>query len=175
MRPAASMRAPIPQRVPPLAWRGPAYVWTPLALVLAVGGPPALLNGDGALAQFALVAGAAIYALALTTLGATWALGRPPRTHREVVGHVLTAGVIASVLAPFLLTQVLSAVANYEHAGGGQAFTLGMTLSIMPLALLLGLPITLVTAIVFSLVALQRPRVEKPSEDNLRHQAQPFR
>jgi hypothetical protein len=167
--------APIPQRVPPLTWRGPTFVWTPLALALAVGGPAALLAGDGALMQFALVAGATIYAMALTTLGGAWALGRAPRTRREVVLHVLAAGAIASVLAPFVLTELLSVVANYEHAGAGDAFTFGMSLSIMPLALVLGLPITLATAIVFSIVALERPRIAKLSEDELRHQAQSFR
>lgn len=167
--------APIPQRAPPLTWRTPAYVWTPLALAIAVGGPALLLSGDGPLAQFALVAGAAIYALAMMTLGAAWALGRPPRTYRDVVAHVLLAGAMASALAPFALTELLAMVANYEHAGAGDAFTMDMALSIMPLALVLGLPITLLTAIAFSLMALSRPRVEKLNPDDVKHNVQPFR
>ena len=168
-------QAPIPQRVPPLAWRAPAYIWTPLALALAVGGPALALAGNEPMARTALVAGAAIYALALVTIGAAWALGRAPRTHREVVQHVLTAGVVACLVLPFVLTKLLAMVANYQHEGAGNAFTLGMTLSILPLAMLLGLPIALVTAIVFSLIALKRPRRETRSADDIKHGVQPFR
>jgi hypothetical protein len=168
-------QAPIPQRIPPLSWRAPVSVWTPLALVIAIGAPAALFFGDGVLSRFALVAGAAIYAMAMLTLGAAWALGRPPRTRREVVVHVIVAGIVAFLIAPFILTWLLALVANYEHAGAGDAFTLGMSMAMTPLALVLGLPITLATAVLFSLIALQRPRVETRSKDEIKHDVQPFR
>ncbi len=167
--------APIPQRIPPLVWRGPAFIWTPLALIAAVGGPALVFGGSGPLAQLALIAGAVIYALALSTLGAAWALGRPPRTRREVVLHVLAAGAIAALLIPFALTELLALVANYEQAGAGEAFTTSMALSILPLTFLLGLPITLVTSIAFSYIALERPRSYARSAEHLRHDVQPFR
>ena len=31
------MRAPIPQRIAPLSWRKPAFLWTPAALAIAIG------------------------------------------------------------------------------------------------------------------------------------------
>ena len=37
---------PIPQRIPPLTWRKPAFLWTPIALALAIGWPVALFYDD---------------------------------------------------------------------------------------------------------------------------------
>lgn len=166
-------QTPIPQRIAPLAWRTPAFVWTPLALALAVGGPAVLFKGDGALAQVALIAGALIYAVALTSLGAAWLFGRPPRTRRDVVVHVLLAGAAASLLAPFLLTQLLALVADYAGHGGGEAFSFAMSVAMAPLALVLGLPVTLATAIAFSLIALRRPPAARHEVE--RDDVQPFR
>ena len=153
------MRAlPIPQRIPPLSWRRPAFIWTPLALALAIGWPAALFYRDAGLQQLVLVAGASVFALALATLGASWALGRAPRARRIVVGHVVIAGALASLAAPFVLTQLLAIVADYEHAGAGQRFTLPMSLALAPLALVLGLPVALASGIVFAWVALTAPK-----------------
>ena len=105
-----------------------------------------------------LVAGASVFALALATLGASWALGRAPRARRIVVGHVVIAGALASLAAPFVLTQLLAIVADYEHAGAGQRFTLPMSLALAPLALVLGLPVALASGIVFAWVALTAPK-----------------
>lgn len=167
------MANPIPQRIPPLVWRRPAFIWTPVALALAIGWPLAVMRDDGALAYTIVIAGALVYAMALVSLGAAWAMGQPPRTRRDVVIHVLGAGVIASLAAPFVLTRLLGAVAETEGAGGAQAFDMGMSLSMTPLALVLGLPIALASGIVFSILALQRGR--GVSEEELRHDVQPFR
>ena len=82
---------PIPQRIPPLRWRGPAFLWTPLALAAAVGWPAALFYNDLEVQKLTLVCGALVFAFALVTLGVAWALGIAPRTRRTVVIHVLIA------------------------------------------------------------------------------------
>jgi hypothetical protein len=39
-----------------------------------------------------------VFAIALVTLGASWAMGRPPKSRRIVVLHVVAAGVLAALL-----------------------------------------------------------------------------
>jgi hypothetical protein len=169
---------PVPQRIPPLAWRKPAFLWTPIALALAVGWPAALFYDDPALQRFAVVAGLAVFAVALSTLGVAWALGYAPNARRIVVAHVVTAGAIASLLAPFVLTELLATIADYEHAGAGEKFTLAMSMTMTPLAIVIGLPMALVSGVLFAWTALVRKR---PAGDDLlddavfRHDVQPFR
>jgi hypothetical protein len=165
--------APIPQRIPSLRWRRPSFVWTPIALALAIGWPAVLFHGDPTLLRLALIAGAVVFALALISLGAGWALGRAPRTRRVVVLHVLAAGAVVIVAAPFVLTELLAVVVHHET----QAISLEMALAMTPLALVLGLPIVLVSGLVFAVLALTRP----PPESELlgdafgQHDVQPFR
>ena len=170
---------PIPQRIPPLAWRQPAFLWTPLALAVAIGWPAALFFNDYSLQQLVVVAGAVVFALALISLGAAWALRRPPRTRRTVVMHVVVAGAAASCVVPFILTQLLGAVANYSHSGAGANFTLPMAMTMLPLAIVLGLPIALVSGIAFTWIALKRQSPDEPRDllsDGLLHSdVQPFR
>jgi len=158
---------PIPRRIAPLAWRKPVFIWTPLALAAAIGLPPLLLRNDEGLYQFALIAGAAVFALALTSLGAAWVFGRAPRTRREVVGHVVIAGLIAALTGPLVLTRVLAAVAEYEREGAGAVFDAGMSASVTPLALVIGLPAALIAGIIFAVIALARPRTieQTPQRD----------
>lgn len=167
------MRA-IPHRIPPLRWRRPAFVWTPLSLAIAVGWPAGLFYFDPGPQRLALVAGAGVFAVALITLGASWAIGRPPRARRVVVLHVVIAGAIAAIMAPFVLTGLLAAVADYEHAGDGAKFTTAMSLAMTPLALVVGLPITLISGIVFAWLALVRP-LPDDREVLERRDVQPFR
>lgn len=150
-------QTPIPHRFPPLTWRRPAFVWTPLALVIAIGGPALALAGDGGMQQAALVMGSATFAIALATLGAAWYFDNAPRTRREVIGHVITAGVLVALAAPFVLTNLLGAVSRFENDAQGQSFTLADAAAMVPLALLLGLPIALLSAAAFSLLALKKP------------------
>ncbi len=147
---------PIPQRIPPLAWRRPAFLWTPLALTLAIGWPAGLFTRDSAIQRLALVVGAAAFAIALVSLGASWLIGRAPRARRVVVLHVVIAGALASLAAPFILSQILAALAAYQGAGAGEIFA--MAVSMAPLTLVLGLPIALVSGVVFAWVALARRR-----------------
>jgi len=167
---------PIPQRIAPLSWRKPAFVWTPLALALAIGGPVAVFYGDESMQRLAGVLGAAVFALALTTLGASWMMGRAPRTRRSVVLHVVLAGAIVGLLAPFVLIEMLAMVANYEREGAGAGFTFAMSLAMAPLALVIGLPASLAAGIVFAWVALKRGDAganDLVSDD--RFNVQPFR
>src|ERR1700755_2129254 len=95
---------PIPTRIPPLTWRRPTFLWTPIALAAAIGWPAALFYQDGNPQRFALIAGAIVFAVALTTLGASWAMGHPPKARRVVVLHVVLAMAAAEILAPFVMT-----------------------------------------------------------------------
>ena len=166
---------PIPQRIPPLAWRRPAWLWTPLALALGVGWPALLFYQDGGPQRLALIAGAAVFAIALTTLGLAWVLGQAPKARRVVVLHVVIAGAVASLAAPFALGGVLAWVGE----GHGPGFSLAMSLAMTPLALVLGLPIALVSGILFAWIALKRQSSIEPGEvlDDavFRNDVQPFR
>lgn len=167
---------PIPQRIAPLTWRRPTFVWTPLALAAAIGWPAALFYQDQTPQRLALVAGAAVFAIALTTLGIGWAMGRPPKARRVVVVHVVIAMFIAALVAPFVLTQVLAALADYKQDGAGQQFSLDMSLAMTPLVIVVGLPIGLVSGILFAWIALARPRVDSADIiDDFRSDVQPFR
>ena len=161
---------PIPQRIAPLAWRKPAFVWTPLALAAAIGWPYLAFREDGALAHMALIAGAFVYAMALTSLGVAWAFGRAPRSRREVVLHVIAAGAIAALGAPYVLTRLLGAAAE----GGADGFSMAMAMGVTPLAVVLGLPVALLSGLVFALIALRRPRAEA-AEPRETFDVQPFR
>jgi hypothetical protein len=155
-------RPPIPQRLPPLKWRAPSFLWTPLGLAAAIGWPALLFYENGNLLRVVLAAGAVMFVLALVTLGVSWGLGRAPRTRRTVVAHVLVATIAVAVAAPLLL-----------HTALGDA-----ALALTPLALIVGLPLALVSGTLFSILALDR--VRPPSalfEDGLYrpHDVQPFR
>lgn len=165
---------PIPQRIPPLRWRQPAFLWTPLALALAIGWPAALFWDDRGPLRVTLVALLIIFALGLLSLGVSWMLGRAPRTRRIVVLHVVTAGVIATLAAPFALTRILATLAEGETEDAAQHFTLAMSLATTPLVVMLGLPVVLVSGIVFAWLALKRGVTREDAED-YRHQVQPFR
>jgi hypothetical protein len=169
------MPAPIPQRIAPLTWRKPALLWTPAALALAIGWPAGLFYNDPGPQRLALVAGFAVFALALITLGAGWALGAAPRTRRAVVLHVVAAGAVTALAAPFVLTELLAVVADYHDDGAGANFSLAMSLAMAPLALLLGLPIALVSGVVFAWIALQRGRVGDSDLIDFQSDVQPFR
>lgn len=167
---------PIPQRMPPLSWRQPAALWTPIALAVAIGWPAALFYNDASLRQLVVIAGAAVFALALVTLGASWAIRRPPKTRRTVVMHVVVAGAIIALVAPFVLTQLLAAVADYSHPGAAATFSPAMAMAMLPLAIVLGLPVALISAIAFSWIALKRQAPPEPHEIGFYHSdVQPFR
>jgi hypothetical protein len=165
---------PIPQRIAPLRWRQPAILWTPFALAIAIGWPAALFWDDLGPQRLAVAALFVIFALALITLGASWMLGKAPRSRRIVVLHVVVAGMLVALAAPFALTWVLAAIADHEGRGAPEPFTLAMSLATSPLALMLGLPLVLVSAVLFAWLALKRSSNQDDAEDH-RHDVQPFR
>lgn len=158
--------APIPKRIPPLQWRRPAFVWTPLALALALGLPALAFNEESGLADLVLVAGALVFAVGFISLGIAWAIGKPPRTLREAMLHLIVPGVIAALAAPFVFESLVHFIATAQSDTPlPQATVLpdAAALAIAPLALLLGLPIVLFAALAFSLVAFTKAqRVETP-------------
>jgi hypothetical protein len=162
---------PIPQRIAPLSWRKPAFLWTPLALALAIGWPAALFYEDPGAQRLAIAALFVVLAIALATLGASWALGRPPKSRRIVVLHVVTAGVVAALAAPFVLTLVLSSIT--DHQGAASQISIAMSFATTPLVVILGLPVVLVSGILFAWTALKRGAIAR--EPDYRHDVQPFR
>lgn len=148
---------PVPRRIPPLTWRQPVTIWTPAALILALGWPALLLQGEPGLMQTMLIAGAIVCALSFAALGGAWVLGHAPRTRRDVMQYFLIAGIVVSLGAPFVLMSLLDSVAHYhERATGLRGAT---AFALTPLAILLGLPIAFFFGLAFSLVALvKQPR-----------------
>lgn len=140
-----------------MAWREPAFLWTPLALAVAVGWPTALFLNDPDLQSVALVLGLGVFAIALLTLGAAWALGRPPRSRRVVAMHVLAAATLAALAAPFFLPELLTLVV--EPNDQATRFDIAMALAMAPLALVICLPIALVSGMAFAWIALTRGRI----------------
>ena len=164
---------PIPQRIAPLAWRKPAFLWTPIALALAIGWPVALFYEDLGAQRLAVTALFAVFAIALVALGASWIIGRPPKSRRIVVLHVVTAGVLAALAAPFVLTTLLSSIAEHEHQGAASQVSIAMSFATTPLVVILGLPVVLVSGIVFAWTALKRGATAR--KEDYRHDVQPFR
>ncbi len=164
----------IPQRFPPLTWRKPVFIWTPLALALAIGWPAALFYNDAGPQRLMIIAGAAVFAIALISLGVTWAMGRAPRSRRIVVLHVVTAGAITLLLTPIVLGKLLTLVAESTERAG--TLTFEMSLAMIPLAIVVGLPIMLVSGIVFAWIALAHARPHELLDDGVfREDVQPFR
>ena len=164
----------IPQRIAPLTWRKPVFIWTPIALAVAIGWPAALFYNDAGPQRLMLIAGATVFAIALITLGVTWAMGRAPRSRRIVVLHIVIAGAITMLLAPIVLGQLLALVAESTDRAG--TLTIEMSLAMIPLAIVVGLPIMLVSGIAFAWVALARQRRDELLNDGIfRDDVQPFR
>lgn len=149
---------PIPRRIPPLAWRQPVLVWTPVALALALGWPALLLREEPGLAQAALIGGAVVFAASFVSMGGAWLIGRAPRTRRDVMQHFLVTGIIAALGAPFVVTSLLDTVAQAQQSSTGLRAAAPYALT--PLALLLGLPIAFFYGLAFAMVALVKHKRE---------------
>lgn len=147
------MRAPIPQRIAPLSWRKPSFLCTPLALAIAIGWPAALVWEQPALLRTALFSGTIVFAVALALLGASWALGRAPKTRLDAVLHVVCAGALVSLLAPLALSDSIAAIAG---SGDTANPSVAVGLAMAPLALIFVLPAALLSGALFAWVALAR-------------------
>jgi hypothetical protein len=132
---------PVPQRVPPLAWRKPAFIWTPLALAAAIAWPLPLFRDDPGPQRLSLLALFATFAVTLISLGISWALAKPPKTRRVVVVHVVLATLVVALLGPYFVSSLIKA---------GAIAPLAAT----PIVIMLGLPIALVSGLIFAVLAL---------------------
>lgn len=149
------MAAPIPRRIPPLAWRKPALLWTPAGLAVAALWPQPLLNDDPGLCRLVLLGLVATLALTLIVLAIAWATGRAPRSRRMVVLYVVLAAAAVSVAGPF--------IANTLVAGPGGIAPIAAS----PLATVLGLPIALVSGLAFAWIALAPASSDDMLGDNV--------
>ena len=148
---------PVPRRIPPLRWRQPAFLWTPAALALALGWPALALREDAGLPEVVAIAGALAFAVGFLSLGCAWAIGRPPRTRRAVILHLLWPGAVAALAAPFVYRTLVVTIAIAQSGVMREQIPLQYAMAAEPLALLVGLPIVLLSALVFALVALVKP------------------
>lgn len=160
---------PIPQRIPALTWRKPALLWTPIALALAISWPLALFYGNPGTQRLAVTALFAVFGLSLITLGARWAMGKPPKLRSIVVSHIVLVSLVVALLSPFALSGLLG------ESGGGEQLTFSMSLSVLPLILLIGLPIALVSGVLFAWTALTRPKSKDDLIVTFQGDVQPFR
>ncbi len=160
---------PIPQRIPPLTWRKPAFLWTPLALALAISWPLALFYGNPGTQRLAVTALFAVFGLSLITLGARWAMGKAPKMRSIVVSHIVLVSLVVALLSPFALSGLLG------EGGGGEQLTFSMSLSVLPLILLIGLPIALISGVLFAWTALTRPKSTDDLIVTFQGDVQPFR
>lgn len=140
------MAAPVPRRIPPLAWRKPALLWTPAALAAAILWPQPLIQDDPGLSRLILLGLVASLALTLVALALVWAAGRAPRTRRVVVLYVVLSAALVSLAGPFIADVIVA-------GPGGIA-----PIAASPLATVIGLPVALTSGLVFAWVALTRPR-----------------
>lgn len=164
---------PIPQRIPPLRWRSPSFLWTPVSLAAAIGWPAAVVGTNQSALRLSLLTGATVFTLALLVLGANWARGQAPRDRRNVVTHVVWAGVAVYLLAPFFFSDLVSVAANGPAAQTSIGYD--MSAALVPLSLLLGLPATLISALIFAWLAFEPPRKRGPVDVAIeRGHVQPF-
>jgi hypothetical protein len=160
---AQAWNAPIPRRYPALLWRRPISIWTPVALLLALGWPLLALREEPGMAQMAAIVGALSFLAAAISIGAAWLAGRPPRLRRTIIAHLLAAGAIAAFASPFVFAALLDVLAQDEGAAGS-GLPNRMAWALTPLALMLGLPIALFGGLVFSFVAFVKPKRLAPNE-----------
>jgi hypothetical protein len=140
---------PIPQRIPALAWRAPASLWTPLALALAIGLPWGLSYFDASLRRFILVTLMTAFVLALLWLALSWVRGRAPKARRFVVEAVVWSAAALAIVAPLAIASSLS-------------LDLEAAVPLAALMLMLGLPTALASGLVFAWLALHAPTDEHP-------------
>lgn len=114
-----------------------------MALASAVAWPAGVLVAEQSLRRISMLALGVTLVIALLSLGGSWLVGKPPRSRRNVVLHVVIAGAIVALAAPFLAASLFTTATGFSAA-----------LTLAPLALLLGLPMALVSGVLFAWIAL---------------------
>ncbi|MGE3143072.1 MAG: hypothetical protein AB7L65_07095 [Hyphomonadaceae bacterium] len=145
-------------RVPPLTWRKPGYFWGPLAFALGLGAPALVLSAEGGFAQMAIVTAGVGMLTSLLSLAVAAAMGRQPRSRREVLGHVLWLGALSALTAPIAFQILVNALTP-----GGAGLSLLLPFALWPLALMIGLPLSLFGGLVLGYVAFTP--APSPEED----------
>lgn len=135
-------------------WRRPAALWAPLALALALLAPALMFRGEGRVGQIAIAAVALGVTAALVSLVLAAAIGRLPRSRREVMSQTLRICMLAAAAAPFAVHLLLSATEDAQAAPIGLPLLLPFAL--LPLAACIGLPAALMAALLLSYVAFRR-------------------
>lgn len=145
------MRPRIPQRIPPLTWRKPVFVWTPLALLLALGWPALLFEGADA-QRLALAFACIAASFACVSLALRWRVRGAAKARLVVIGHAVGAAALTAFLAPFFVRAP------------GQDDAVVAALATIPLLLVIALPLSLISAAAFAWIALRRAPHAEPGE-----------
>lgn len=143
-------------RIQPLVWRRPAPLWGGLAFAIGLGAPWLILSNEGGFAQLALLTAAIGIGAALLSLGVASALGRPPRSRREVLTHAVWLTALAALVAPIAFQALLHAMEGVEAPMGPVGLSGGLPFALWPLALFMGLPLGLFAGLVLGFVAMTR-------------------
>lgn len=144
------------QRIQPLVWRKPALLWGLVALAIGLGTPWLVLSNEGGFALLAVLTAAVGIGAAFLSLGIASAMGRPPRSRREVLLHVIWLTALAALCAPLFFQALLHAMEGVEAPMGPVGLSDGLPFALWPLALFLGLPLGLFAGLVLGFVAMTR-------------------
>lgn len=143
-------------------------------MALSIGWPAALFYEAIGPQRLIITTLFLVFALALVSLGASWAMGHAPKSRRIVVLHVVLAGAVMILAAPFLLEWFLATVGGPDGEDATDHVSLAMSFATTPLVVMVGLPVVLVSGILFAWTALKRGAAVDRTED-YRHDVQPFR
>lgn len=149
-------------RDPGLAWRRPAPLWALLALTIALGVPALVLMGEDGMGQLTLIVAALSNTAALLSLMFATAIGRMPRSRREVMLHVLWLGVFAALASPLAFQILLTAMEGVEAPEGPIGLSSFLPFALTPLSLFVGLPIALLGGLCLAFLAFRRAPAEAP-------------
>jgi len=136
-------------------------IWTPVALALALGWPVLALHDDTGWPEIVSITAALAFAIGFVSMGCAWAIGRPPRSLRDAVLHLLWPCIFAALAAPFVYRTLIVSIAIAQSGTMRAPIPLQFAAAAEPVALLVGLPIALVSALTFCAVALVKPSREE--------------
>lgn len=113
--------------------------------------------------QLTLIAATLANGAALLSLMFSTAIGRMPRSRREVMLHVMWLGVFAALATPLMFQILLTAMEGIEAPDGPIGLSSFLPFALTPLSMFVGLPIALLGGLSLSYLAFQRaPAVEAP-------------
>ena len=143
-----------------LRWRRPAPLWAAAAFFGGLAAPALFLLPEGGFGQLTLIAAACGYVAALLWILIASAMGRAPQSRRDVVAHVLRFGAVAALLAPFLFQGLLDAMMIAEAPMASSGLSGALPFALEPLALMIGLPLSLCCGIALAWLGFERREPE---------------